>query len=410
MRNLRGSNLDNYETVLGRVREFIQTYENRFTVIPTNIRTIPGQQEALFAWTYLNYGRRDHQYDPMAVLEMGGASLQYAYAVEDNSTDAHARFICTRGSIRREKVYARSWDTLGADAFNDFMVNKLREEQNNRTPNNRIRLRNPCLPTGQLIPFQNGTGNFADCRARATQIYTHFGVPALDSPGLISPATDRFLALSNFYYTYDFFTNHGAGYDGGRPYDPARFKEAVEQYCENPWDPNGWARNIPVMFTKRHCLTAAALLHSLGDAPNDDMLKVIINKELSWTWGAAALIANHAGLKLCPNDAELPEFPVQEPLVGDGNLNVSLAQIPPTPTPHALVQPALIVSAPSVPLWAYLSFAAALVFIGRLLVQRYRAKALGKISLPDMESASGVKGDMKDLGGTVQGLEGFYKD
>ena len=103
----------------------------------------------------------------------------------------------------------------------------------------------------------------------------------------------------------------------------------------------------------------------------------------------------------------LPPQPWQ---VGNGNLNVSLAQILPTFTPHAPVQPGFIMPAPSVPLWAYLSFAAALMFIGCLLVQRSRAKGPGKISLPDLENASGVKGDMKDLAGTVQGLEGFYKD
>ena len=347
----------------------------------------------------------------MAVLEMGGASLQYANTVEDDSNDPHARIICTdkRVPIRRENVYARSWDSLGADAYNNWMVDHLPVVEDD--PRN-----NPCLPTGQVVTAQNGvqsigTGNFAACRELATEIYNHFEFPVLP---LNVPTTDQFEALSNYWFTYHFFSTRPPGvvYHPDNPYIPATFNSVVMAYCNNNWAvEEQWAGAIDPAFTQRYCLIAAAMLNTLGHAPIQNMRPIIMRKSLPWTWGAAALIANHEGLKLCPDDAEeLPEFPVPDPLVGDGNLNVSLAHIPPTFTPHALVQPALIVSAPSVPLWAYLSFAAALVFIGRLLVQRYRAKALGKISLPDMESASGVKGDMKDLGGTVQGLEGFYKD
>ena len=407
MRNLGQNNPDNHDFVLDRVRNFIsERYEDYFTFNPTNIRTITGQQEGWLAWTYLNYGRRENQYRPMAVLEMGGASLQYANTVED---DPHARVICTNkgGPLREENVYARSWDTLGADAYNNWMVDHLPVVVAN--PRN-----NPCLPTGQAVTAQNGvqsvgTGNFAACRELATAIYNHFQFPALP---LNVPTTDQFEALSNYWFTYHFFSTRPPGnvYNPLGPYIPETFNAVVGQYCNNDWaNEEGWAGAILPAFTQRHCLIAAAMLNTLGHEPIDNMRPIIIRRSLPWTWGAAALIANHGGLKLCPTDEqELPPFLPPQPLVG--NLNVSLAQIPPTFTPHALVQPAIIVPAPSVPLWAYLSFAAALVFIGRLLVQRYRAKALGKISLPDMESALGVKGDMRDLGGAVQDLEGFYKD
>ena len=365
-------------------------------------------------WTSLNYGRPDNQPQTTAVLEMGGASHQLAYHLQYNLDISHVLSICTdrrlRSPNRVKNVYARSWDDFGVDAYNSMFVYQLTDRD-----------KNPCLPTGQKVRAKNGidhTGeaDFEACRRLATHIYaTVFKFPELPN----SPTINSFEAVSNYRHTYHFFSQReGAGYLTSEPYNAAAFNAAVFGYCNQSWDNvRAWVDELPEHlrsdeFTQRHCLIAASLLHILGDAPNEDMKPVSMKTSEPWTWGAAALIANHGTLKLChDDDQELPPFlPTQPWQVGNGNLNVSLAQILPTFTPHTLVQPALIVPTPSVPLWAYLSFAAALMFIGRLLVQRYRAKALGKISLPDMESASGMKGDMKDLAGTVQGLEGFYKD
>ena len=405
MRNLGRENATRHDYVLHHAREFIRSYSVHFRFHTTNIRTIPGQQEGLFLWTYLNYGRPDGQRNTTAVLEMGGASHQFAYEVQDN-WDPDARFVCTNrpasgAQNRKENVYARSWDDFGVDAYNNLFVKQL------------VGYENPCLPTGQKVKAKNGVENtgkadFEYCRKIATIVYEGFKFPALPD----SPIINSFEALSNYWHTYEFFSKRvGAGYKASDPYNAAAFNAAVLGYCNESWDNvKEWVGTLPHAsdeYTQRHCLIAATLLHILGDAPKSVSMK----KSEPWTWGAAALIANHRGLKLCHDDEqELPPFlPPQPWQVGNGNLNVSLAQILPTFTPHAS-QPATIVPAPSVPLWAYLSFAAALMFIGRLLVQRSRAKAVGKISLPDLENASGAKGDMKDFAGTVQGLEGFCKD
>ena len=406
--------LARYDDVLRHACELIRSYSVHFKFHPTNIRTIPGQQEGLFVWTYLNYGRPDDEGGARAVLEMGGASHQLAHKVKDNSVDPHALSICTnrRGSPnRKEKVYARSWDEFGVEAYNNMFVEQLDKQLDKGI--------NPCLPTGQEVEAKNGVkhigeANFALCREIATHIYKDvFEFPALPD----SPTISRFEALSNYYHTYEFFSKRvGAGYIAADPYNATAFNAAVLGYCDESWDNvKEWVGTLPHItdeFTQRHCLIAAALLHILGDAPKPVPKAVSMKKSEPSTWGAAALIANHGALKLCHDDEqELPPFlPPQPWQVGNGNLDVSLAQIPPTFTPHAPMQHGFIMPAPSVPLWAYLSFAAALMLIGRLLVQRSRAKAPGKISLPDLENASGAKGDMKDLAGTVQGLEGFYKD
>lgn len=403
MRNLGREHVARYDYVLHHAGEFIRSYSLYFRFHTTNIRTIPGQQEGLFVWTYLNYGRPDDQGNTTAVLEMGGASHQFAYAVQDN-LDPHALSVCTnipaiRSQNRKENVYARSWDEFGVDAYNNLFVKQL------------VGYENPCLPTGQKVKAKNGvehTGkaDFKLCREIATNVYEGFEFPALPN----SPNITSFEALSNYWHTYEFFSQrHGAGYIASNPYNAAAFNAAVLGYCNESWDNvKEWVGTLPYAsdeYTQRHCLLAATLLHILKDAPKP----VSMRKSEPWTWGAAALIANNRGLKLCHDDEqELPLFLAPQPW--HAGKNGSLAEIPPTFPPHAFVQPALIIRTPSIPLWAYLSFAAALMLIGRLVVQRYHAKALGKICLPDMESASGAKGDMKDLAGTVQGLEGFYKD
>ena len=56
MRNLGRKELARYDDVLHHACELIRSYSVHFKFHTTNIRTIPGQQEGLFVWTYLNYG------------------------------------------------------------------------------------------------------------------------------------------------------------------------------------------------------------------------------------------------------------------------------------------------------------------------------------------------------------------
>jgi hypothetical protein len=161
------------------------------------------------------------------------------------------------------------------------------------------------------------------------------------------------------------------------------------------------------MYTETMCLNAAWMMVSFMDVATP----IYFTKGVAWTHGAAALIANHDGLRLCPDADELPQY---HPLgFLDGDFNASFVRIPQSLPAPAQLHAAPVVATPSVILWAYFLFAVALVFIGRLLVQRSRAKAHGKIHLPDLEENApgvGAKENMQDLSGTVLGAERFYKD
>jgi hypothetical protein len=185
------------------------------------------------------------------------------------------------------------------------------------------------------------------------------------------------------------------------------FEAAVQIYCGGNWN-----RANSDNYTSTMCLNAAWMLVSFEGAARS----IYFTSTVAWTHGAAALIANHGGLKLCPgaNESELEQFyPNNRPR--DGIINVSSVHIPQTlslPAP-AQLHAAPVTGTPSVTWWVYLPFAVALMFISRLLVRRSRAKAYGKIHLQDLEENApgvGAKGDMQDLAGSVLRSEGFYKD
>ena len=395
---MRSLDAPRHKTVLGLARAVIQDFPNRrYAFVESNIRTITGQQEGWFAWVYQNYGLAQSR---GGSLEMGGASIQYAYKV--NAPNPDTAQICSDPQNRtyNETVYSETWEGLGSRSLNDDLVNSM----NNRVNCPNQPCKNPCLPNGMPATRKNvqtvGTGDFEACYAFAASSHRDRRLPILTP----LPGT-QLQAISSFYYTYVFFM---LPEEVLAPYDANLFKTRVQNYCGGDWhevNPDGSARTI---HTETMCLNAAWMMVSFEDAAT----QITFNKGVTWTNGAAALIANNGGLRLCPNAEDLPQH--QPPQ--NGNLSVLFDRIPQNlslPAPSKL--DAVHASAtPLVTLWAYLPFAVVLVFIGRLLVQRSRAKAHGKIRLLDLEENAlgvGAKEDMQDLARTVTlGTEGFYKD
>ena len=395
---MRSLNAADHKTALGLAREVIQNFPNRrYAFVASNVRTITGQQEGWFAWVYQNYGLTQSR---GGSLEMGGASIQYAYRV--NAPNPDTAPICSDPKNRtyNETVYSETWEGLGSRSLNDDLVTSLNNSIN--CPNQPCK--NPCLPKGMLATRKNvetvGTGDFEACGAFAASSHKDRRLP------ILTPLPGTHLqAISSFYYTYVFFMPHE---EALASYDANLFKTRVQKYCEDDWhgvNPDGSNRTI---HTETMCLNAAWMMVSFEDAST----QITFTQGVTWTNGAAALIANNGGLRLCPDTEELPQH---QPLQ-DGNLDVSFVRTPQNlslPTP-AKVYAAPVSATPLITFCAYLPFVMVLVFIGRLLVQRSRAKAHGKIRLLDLEENAlcvGAKENMQDLARTVTlGSEGFYKD
>lgn len=391
MRGLALNDQNLYYNVLGHARAVIQGFpDRRFAYQPTNIRTLTGQQEGWFAWIFHNYGLQRGG-NPKGSLEMGGASLQYTYTVPDDTpnVNGHIAPICTDiiDPTFHPNVYSRTWEGLGADLLNNALVKSLNHTSN--CPNQVCK--NPCLPRNMPITRNGvqtvGTGNFVACKAFAASKAFSAARNTEELP-FLAPLSDvpSLEAIASYYNTYRsplFDSPLGV-------YNATEFGTRVENFCGADWN-----HAPPDPYTGLMCLNAAWILVSFEKA----RMQISFTRG-NWNDGAAALIVNHGGLKLCPEEDELQQFDPDSPRLY-GKFNESFDHIP-----QNLPLPAVPVAAtPLVTLWGYLPFVMGLLFISGLLVQRYRAKAHGKVHLVDLEG--------ERTGGCVRSCwdrPGFYKD
>lgn len=395
--------------------EFVPRLGN---VDPLHIRTITGQQEGWFAWSDLNY-RRGAGVNPAGILEMGGASLQYAFKVRNDSNGNpdvpdnqlnRLGFICNPNPLSLspgDNVYSHVWPT-GADRLKEIAFVEGRDPSDNPHATS-------CLPRGEdfiINEVQNiGNGSYQNCRhllnhwrsVTAPQQIPRFSVlPA-------SADTTRIAPLSNFNFVYKFFSNtdeindgKGQKYDPQAVYNPDTFNDALRPYCRGNWADLKWAHNDP--FRSTRCLNAAWMELTFGPVLVKGRV-VDFSLQADWPRGAAALIRNHGGLRLCADADDLPPYLAQDL---DGNAHVSFgAQILQNLDLLEPAQPASDTSTLFVPLWIYyLPFAVLFIFITHRLVQRSRAEKA--IALPDLENALARGEKVRDM--EDRGLGGTYKD
>ena len=309
-------------------------------------RVITGEEEGLYGWTAMNYGRGKGE-PVVGIVEMGGASMQIAYKDRSGQTKARTPVCVLSGN---HMVYSRTWDGLGADIMGKEMLNLAILEQTG----DRVRvgdeagnddgvfrqLAYPCFPRDQprtmtAEPVLNGNGS----TSQSTRKYKFMGngdfptclvyarkllgkVDNLHIPKYldVKSHTERFFGISNFWYTYTFFANWGS-YSIHDAYNRPAFEEAVEKYCTNDWEDIPWSsRNIKYRkdkFIGSRCFNAAWMLTILHDHPLGFGLEMtqydnwkrrflfpstpLLADRASWTVGAAALIARnpHQRLEFC---------------------------------------------------------------------------------------------------------------
>ncbi|KAG6838922.1 hypothetical protein C0991_007287 [Blastosporella zonata] len=211
-------------------------------------------------------------------------------------------------------------------------------------------IRNPCLPLGQVggpILGTNrttiGSGEFATCLKLSRGLLkdglaTRDAIPSyLD----IASFSKHFFGISNYWYNYAFFAKWGA-YDTHSAYNRKIFTEAVSKYCTSAWDDIPWAagdKDRTSFYTQNRCFYTAWMLTLLHDDKYGFGLEmtqydtwknlfrfpttVDLASRSSWTIGAAALIARHGQLTLCPMTS-----------INDSTLDATF--VPPTPFPPAI--------------------------------------------------------------------------
>ncbi|KAG6917870.1 hypothetical protein DXG01_000640 [Tephrocybe rancida] len=316
--------VDEQKVVLRAAHGVMRRFGGTFSVgtWETNARVIPGNVEGLYGWVALNYGRGVEE-QISGLLELGGASMQIAYKVP-NTQLAKERVCLLSGNHR---VFSKTWDGFGADSTQRRMLAGLLEEAGG--PDGTGIIRNPCLPLGQLggpIGGSNrttvGSGEFATC-LKLSQAILKDGLATRDAiPSYLDIASfsKHFFGVSNYWYNYQFFAKWGA-YEESRAYDRKAFTGAVNKYCSSSWAEIPWAdgdKDKNTIYTENRCWYTAWMLTLLHDDKYGFGLEMTqydtwrnlfrfptttdLASRSSWTIGAAALIARHGELSLCPKD------------------------------------------------------------------------------------------------------------
>lgn len=300
-----------------------------------NANYIKGEVEGLYGWVALNYGRVRTADDHFpGLLELGGASMQIAR--KDPTIPATAPLAAFPDRYKvclvsgDHVVYSKTWDGFGAkDTREKMRAAILRDAGIDPTPNHlpnapitygRI-IPHPCLPRGQdggeFLTAPNaghklvGNADFETCllKARAVLNADAGRLGALPQYQDIELYTNRFFGVSNFWYTFEFFSRWGA-YDPHAAYDRDLFTKAVKKYCTGSWTAIPWAENNRGKedgFQDTRCFSAAWMLTVLHDKKpafglkmtkydtDKGVLRFPITEDQasrsSWTIGAAALIA-----------------------------------------------------------------------------------------------------------------------
>ena len=302
--------------------------------IPNNVRVnairdrysfvIPAKDEGVYAWIALNYGlNRPDSWMP-GVLELGGKSMQVAYA---DATDASGKAVCLWKS--RYYVTSQSW-VLGAEKSRVGAVEDKLILAAERLPGNYIY--NPCLPSFQRSKLGEGhtgigTGDFAKCLAMAeSYLNAKLGTDSLSSLDIQHLAT-RFYGVSSFWYTYRFFARLEV-YKKDSTYNPRLFKQAVEEYCTSSWlKPFPWIQTLEGSefdHIHKHCFAAAWMITLFHDRKGFQLqlseqeawnlvyfpTERKVADRSSWTLGAAVMAVRHGRAQtFCGANEEFDEYP-----------------------------------------------------------------------------------------------------
>jgi len=240
---------------------------------------LSGKYEGLYAWVAVNYldDAFDPQTDRESMLEMGGASTQYAHLTDSKQTDRIIREY--RG--QSYDIFSKSYLLMGQD----------QAYGHTNTAN--------CFPKGmELENGPLGMGNFEACANDIVKEYNQLCALGSDPECLFNQnlsikTDDVYLAISAFYYTLDFL-----GFKD--EFTLQDLKQQGSAYCELGWenikqDPR--YKDIPEKYLKTYCFYSSYFWSLLNQGYHmNENLKIrftndMQNSEPSWTWGAAVDLA-----------------------------------------------------------------------------------------------------------------------
>jgi hypothetical protein len=257
---------------------------SRLKVDPKNIRVITGAEEAILAWTAVNYLFRNFAdgKETLPILEIGGVSSQICCQVTKGFPNA------TKVKIGKKKYYvvAYSFHGCGVDAALDNITDSL---DTARAGGQKL-VGHPCYPLGYSFEHKGakftGTGDANRCVKLFRKILLNSTKCNDIAPEVLKLLKNkRVVALSYCFYVNGFFhlPNNSSLSD---------LLQKTTKFCNTTWNESQW-KSSELQYVKGHCGGGVYVwtleYHGLGFRDGRPMtIKVneIEGVDGSWTTGA----------------------------------------------------------------------------------------------------------------------------
>ncbi len=224
-----------------------------------DIRTLPGEEEAAYAWVAVNYLESLFNGKLSGVATINGASTQVAYL------DDHAANIMVQVANKKYAITGKSFP-LGQNVITE----KLSREDG-------------CYLKGYKF---SATGNYVRCRVAAKAIINKQVRNSVD----YAPMVNDYRLYANFYYSANFL-------DIEMDYSLTALQKAAEAYCSTSWeDAKEDHPDINRNYLAYYCMGAAfqgALLEDTYYLKGDDHTLTTQNSidDFKLTWPIGALVS-----------------------------------------------------------------------------------------------------------------------
>lgn len=248
----------------------------------THVRVIQGGEEGLYGWIAANYlvgslddpSSHDHGKDhaTYGILDMGGASMEVAFEPVKSKASANFGDEASEYTLHLEgnyDIHTQSFQGYGVRMAH-FAYLQVLAGQAAKEGDKNVKLDDPCAPKGHKRELElpdgtkmelTGSGLVEVCEkylkvlakdqcksqenqedkdtkdkdSRQTDLDAEEPPRGclLDSAPLTNLDVHHFIGVSKYH---DIITSPALGLDDGSKYDHAKFKEAVNEFCEDDWE------------------------------------------------------------------------------------------------------------------------------------------------------------------------------
>jgi apyrase len=234
------------------------------------IETISGEEEGLYGWLAINYLQEtfQHHLPTIGSLDMGNASTQITFAVEDKEIQKSNHLFKLRINEKDYYILSKSFLGLG-----------LREARNSISKSKNAEV---CYPLNFKINESFGKFDLDAC----DHLYINFFRSYPINTASYYPKNMLFIAYGAFYGPFHFLNVEN-------PVSEKNINAAIKNICYQPWEnlEKDYRKKINPDYLPYNCAEASAIKVLLFNAYQLKNHSILIKKEINkhkitWTVGA----------------------------------------------------------------------------------------------------------------------------